>query len=191
MRYEEVVVFTVGLLADPSGLIDYVYNMFNRFNLKYIRDWNLPLHEQTEKRLNDLGKTTINFDFFQLLYSESKITLPGAPVQNKYCNWFQHDSKEVMFGNKLSLHIPSQHFEFRDVKQQVLCTRNRNVSEKLETQSCSILLQNPDPDVADDFISISCTITEHQPINSLWLERIKCKSKETENVIRLSNEART
>ena len=89
------------------------------------------------------------------------------------------------------MHIPSQHFEFRDVKQQVLCTRNRNVNEKLETQSCSILLQNPDPDVADEFISLCCTITEHQPVNSLWLERIKCKSKETENVIRLSNEART
>ena len=59
MRYEEVVVFTVGLMADPSGLIDYVYNMFNRFNLKYIRDWNLPLHEQTEKRLNDLGLLSI------------------------------------------------------------------------------------------------------------------------------------
>ena len=89
------------------------------------------------------------------------------------------------------MYIPSQHFEFRDVKQQVLCTRNRNVHEKLETQSCSTLLQNPDPNVADDFISLCCTITEYQPVNSLWLERIKCKSKETENVIRLSNEART
>ena len=191
MRYEEVIVFTCGLMKDPSSLIDYVYNMFNEFNLQYIRDWNKPLHEQTEKRLNVLGKTTINLDFFQLLYSESKVSLPGAPLQNKYCNWFQHDRIDMVSGNKPSVYLPSQHFEFRDLKQRVSCPNIKNISKHKDRQPCSILVQNPDPDVADDLISICCAVTEHQPVNNLWLEKLNCTSKITEDAIRLSSEAKT
>ena len=191
MRYEEVIEFTVGLMADPSPLIDYVYTTFNEFNLKYIREWAISLHEQTEKKLNVLGKTTINLDFFQLLYSESKVSLPGAPLQNKYCNWFQHDKKGMMSGNELFVYLPSKHFEFHDLKQRISCPNIKNISQHKDRQPCSILVQNPDPDVADDLISICCTITELQPVTNLRLEKIKCKIKVTENVIRLSSEAKT
>ena len=131
VRYEEVIVFTCGLMKDPTPLIDYVYNMFNEFNLKYVKYWKIQLHEETEKNLNLLEKTTINFDFFQSLYSESKISLPGEPLQNKYCNWFQNDNKEILSGNELF--FPSQYFSFRDLKETVFFSKKKMDRKKWKT----------------------------------------------------------
>ena len=187
MRYEEVIVFTVGLMKDPSPLIDYVYNMFNEFNLRYVKDANIPLHEETEKNLNLLGKTTINFDFFQCLYSESKVVLPGFPLQNKYCNWFQNDNKEILSRNELF--FPSQHFSFRDLKEPVFFSKKKWTEGN--GKPCSMLIQNPNADIADDLIEVCCKISQWQPVTHLWLEKIRCKNTETDQVIELSSKVDT
>ena len=190
MRYEEVIVFTVGLMKDPSSLIDYVYNMFNEFNLQHLR--RISPYEETEKRLNVLGKTAMNLDFFKLLYSESKLALLASPLQNQYFNWFHHERGQRTTGDKLFLHLPSQHFEFRGLNETVLCTKlNNTLRYGREKQSCSMLLQNPDLDVADDLISICCNISQQQPVTDLWLDKIVCKNMETDQAIKLSNSAQS
>ena len=187
VHYEEVIVFTCGLMKDPTRLIDYIYNMFNEFNFEYIKYWNKQLHELTDKKLNLLEKTTINFDFFQSLYSESKIALLGSPLQNKYCNWFQNDNKEILSGNELFL--PSQHFSFCKLKKTVFFSKKKWTERN--GKPCSMLIQNPNADVADDLIEVCCKISQRQPVTHLWLEKIRCKNTETDQFIELSSKIDT
>ena len=189
MRNEEVVVFTCGLMSDPSPLIHFVYNQFNDFNMDYIRYVDFSLHQETKERLNIIGKKTINSDFFQFLYAESKISLAGSPLQNPYCNYFQCNKDDVMSEDKLFLYLPSQHFEFRNLKQDLLFTNIKSSSGNAEKQSCSIFCQNPDPKVADNLILICCMISRQQSVRNLWLENIKCDNVETECAIELSSKA--
>ena len=186
MRFEEVVGFTCGLMPDPSPLCHYTYHMFNKYNRDRVKACNITLCRKTEKELNAMGKTAKNTDFFKLLYSESRVPLPGSPLHNEYCNLFDHSKKQM---STIDIYIPSEHFEFRHLKRKVLCIKDN--PRGTIAKPCSMMILNPDQDVADDLISVCCSISQHQSVSNLWLQDIRCKTKFSQNVIQLSGEPET
>ena len=64
-QLEEVVLFSVGLLADPTPLADHVYQVRHKRLVKLLREG--ELNEENEEKLTKLGKNIDDFNFFESL----------------------------------------------------------------------------------------------------------------------------
>ena len=190
VRCEEVVVFTCGLMDDSSPLVNYVYQAFcDDCIRRAMLDQNLE-RKKLESHLKRLGKEMENTELFRLLYSESAVQLPGSPLQNHYINWFDHDDDDQNDKQrKLStVHIPSKHFEFRNLKEKLpdLKLPSSYHDEKVE---CFVSIGNPNSEVTESLLSVCCEISQAQEITHLWLENIKLQHSTYNMKLRLSQNA--
>ena len=114
MRFEEVVVFTCGLMKDPTLLIHHIYKKFNEMNNSYLGLSQRVPDEEKVTGLKRFGKTAVNLEFFHLVSSESGIRLPGSPLKNRYFTWFDHerDDQHGRPRDRSCVYIPSEYYNF-------------------------------------------------------------------------------
>ena len=168
VRFEEVVVFTCGLMDDASPLVNYVYQIFcvsliSRFRTN--EDYN-----KSKGHLKRLGKELLNTNLFHLLYSESVVPIVGSPLQNRHINWLDHsdDEQKEMPRN---VHFPSKHFEFHYLRRK-LCDFKHPANRHVEKPECTMFIIKPASEVTKDILSMCCEISQDQEITDLWMEDI-------------------
>ena len=166
MRFEEVVVFTCGLMKYPTALIHHICMKFNEMNTHYLRYYNRVPDEEKEVKLKRLGKTAVNLDFFRLVWAESRSQLPWLPLQNPHFNWFDHDRDDEhgIARDRSSVCIPSEYYSFQNLKERI---SSHNIQEHEQFDACSIVIDSPHPDVVDSLLSTCSTICKHQPVANL------------------------
>ena len=158
MQFEEIVVFTCGLMDDASPLVNYVYQTFCDSQLISLRINKFVEFEQSESRLKRLGKDLENTNLLHLLYSESVVPIAGFPLQNRYVNWFDHSNDDLMSKNISKVHIPSKHFEFRNITER-LHSIKLQASDYTQKSKCSMSIVNPDSEVTESILSLCCEIS--------------------------------
>ena len=190
MRFEEVVVFTCGLMKDPTALIHHICKKFNEMNTRYLGLYYKVSDEEKERELKPLGKTAVNLDFFHLVWAESRIPLPWSPLQNPYFNWFDHerDDERGLVRDLSPVHIPSDYYSFQNLEETVPLKTIR-VSDQLHP--CSLVIDNVHPDVMDSLLSTCSVICKHQLVVNLCLSRLNTMSNPTEDVFKLSPHAQS
>ena len=173
VRFEEVMVFTCGLMKDASPLVNYVYQSFCDDLIRKTRMDQYLEREKSKTHLKHLGKKLENTELFRLLYSESAVQLPGSPLQNRYINWFDHNYNDLNDKQrKLSnVFIPSKHFEFRFLKEK-LPDFKLPTSHPAEKVECFMSISNRDSEVTEGLLSVCCEISQVQEITQLWLKAI-------------------
>ena len=188
MRYEEVVVFTCGLLKDPTVLIHHICNKFNEMNIHYLGLYNRVPDGEKEMKLKLLGKTAVNLDFFRLVWAESRRPLPWSPLQNPYFNWFDHerDDQHGLARDRSSVCIPSEYYSFQNLKEPI---SSHNIPKHEQLDQCSIVIDNPHPDVVDSLLSTCSTICKHQSVANLCLFNLRIKNPAIDNIFKLSQNA--
>ena len=188
MRFEEVVVFTCGLMKDPTALIHHNCNKFNKMNTSYLGRYTRVPDEKKESDLKRFGKIAVNLDFFLLVWAESRIPLPWTPLQNPYFNWFDHerDDQHGLARDKSSVCIPSEYYSFQNLKKPI---SSHNIQEHGQFGQCSIVIDNPHPDVVDSLLLTCSTICKHQPVANLCLFNLRIKSTAIDNIFKLSPNA--
>ena len=188
MRFEEVVVFTCGLMKDPTALIHHIYKKFNEMNTRYLGLYRRVPDKEKETDLRRLGKTAVDLEFFHLVCSESRTHLPLAPLQNARFNWFDHerDDQQGRDRDRSFVYIPSQYYNFTNVKEPISF---RFVKEQEKEVPCSLVIDNPHPDVVDSLLSACSVIYKHQSVVNLCLFNLNIKNHTVDNVFKLSHAA--
>ena len=141
--------------------------------------------EKSKTHLKRLGKKMENTELFRLLYSESAIQLPQSPLQNRYINWFDQSDKNE---NLSTVHIPSKHFEFRNLKEK-LPDFKLPTSHHAEKVECFLSISNPDSEVTERVLSVCCEISHVQDITNLWLQDVEHQHGKGDMKLRLSPNA--
>ena len=188
MGLEEVVVFTCGLMKDPTALIHHICKKFNEMNARYLGLYNRVPDEEKEIKLKRFGKTAVNLDFFRLVWTESRSQLPWLPFQNPHFNWFDHerDDEYGIARDRSSVCIPSDYYNFQNLKEPISFD---HVQEHEELVDCSIVIDNPHPDVVDSLLLTCSTICKHQPVANLRLFNLRIKNRAIDNIFKLSPNA--
>ena len=175
-------------MKDPTALIHHIYKKFNEMNIHYLGQYNRVPDVDKETDLRRLGKTAVNLDFFHLVCSESRVPLHWSPLQNPYFNWFDHD-RDDQHGrtrDKSCVYIPSEYYNFQNLKEPVAFHNNPNHEKLLQ---CSIVIDNPHPHVVDSLLSTFSVICRHQKIVNLCLFWLNIRSSTIDNVFTLSPSA--
>ena len=86
-RLEEVVLFTVGLMSDPTPLVDHVYELYGDRMATLMRGGQVD--DDIEDKLKRLGKDINDISILDSFYKESTIQLSGTAFHNKHINYYR------------------------------------------------------------------------------------------------------
>ena len=176
--------FTVGLKADPTPLVNYVYQVcYDRM----IKMWLTGKHDSDiEDKLKREGKSINNFEVYEILYKESGIELPGTALHNQHINFYSgSDTSPVQ--------IPSKQFVFRSPKQTTAFTIPGLKREHFQREfpDSVILSTQTDDVVANALLNSVRRISKLQPIGHLVMFDIKCEDIEDTDVFNMSKKAQS
>ena len=183
-RLEEVVLLTVGLMADPTPLIDHVYELWIQRHLKLTRYGQID--DDNEEKLRRLGKNINDIRFFQSLYKESTIVLPGTAFHNEHINcYFEGDASPV--------YLPSRIFLFYNMKKNIewfAIPENRNENVKIQVTDSIFVCSQSDEEASGSFNQIR-RISQLQPISDMWFHNINCNDTDNTEVLNISHRVRS
>ena len=158
MKHREVVLFAVGLMSDPTPLVDHVYQMLINDRLKQMRSGE---HYYSSLSDNELLKS---------LYTESQVQLPGHPLHNQHINYYDHSDDDI---DIRPIYIQSKTYEFRNIKKDiVMATEHREQEWKIPECSLTISLQGNDYQARKRLFCKCQVIMRNQAINNLFMEYI-------------------
>ena len=183
-RLEEVVLLTVGLMADPTSLVDHVYELWIERHLKLTRYGQID--DDDEEKLRRLGKNVNDVRFFQSLYKESTIELPGTAYHNQYINcYFEGDASPV--------YLPSRLFLFHNMNKSIECfaiPENRNENVRIQVTDSIFVCSQSNEEASGSFNQIR-RISQLQPICDMWFYNISCNDTDNTEVFNISHRARS
>ena len=181
-QLEEVVLFSVGLMSDPTPLTDHVYQVRHKRLVKLLREGELD--EENEEKLTKLGKNIDDFSFFESLYKESTVRLPGSALHNQHANIYHGDVSSPPF-------LPSKSFEFQGISADLQYTGDP-IEEELREEDVpdsTIIGSFTDDTSAISLLTLIGEVSQLQPISDLCLDN--CKDPVSEVQIRMSNKAKS
>ena len=82
--------------------------------------------------------------------------------------------------------IPSEYYSFQNLKEPI---SSHNIQEHGQFGQCSIMIDNPHPNVIDSLLSTCSTICKHQPVANLCLFNLRIKNTAIDNIFKLSPNA--
>ena len=179
-QLEEVVMFSVGLMFDPTPLTDHVYQVRHNRLLKLLRAGELD--DENEQKLTKLGKDIDDFSFFESLYKESAVRLPGSALHNQHVNIYHGNCVSSPF-------LPSKSFEFQGISTEVHYTEEL-LEVREEDRPDAIIIGSFTEDTSTrSLLKLIGEVSQLQPISDLCLNN--CKDPASEVQIRMSNQAKS
>ena len=182
-RLEEVLSFAVGLMADPTPLVNHVYLLYHEMT-------NMSLsgkHDSDiQEKLKRLGKNINNIDVYETLYKESAIELPGTALHNQHINFYS--------GSDVSpAYLPSKEFVFRSPEPKTAFTILHPKREhfKLEAPDSVIISTGTGKALTNSLLDTVRKISQLQPIGHLVISDIKCEDIEEVDVFHMSEKAQS
>ena len=165
MKHREVVLFAVGLMSDPTPLVDYAYQIMINHKLAVLRN-------------EEYSVTTIrnDHDLLKSLYIESEIQLPGHPLHNQHINYYNFfgDDREIRSRDTTAIYFPSKLYVFRNIKHDIVLGPEHREQEA-DIPECTLMISfhNPDEAVKQNLLSICQVIMRNQAIKDLFVENVK------------------
>ena len=181
-RLEEVVLFTVGLMADPTPLVDHVYQAYIKRIPEFLRrsTFRLTDTDDEEERLQSLGKSIYGMRIFQSLYKESAIKLPASAFHNQHLNFYLECDTE-------SIYLPSTLFMFDRTKTMQHATIRSSSEELVKNKTPDSVIISSGSDDTDGLLNTIQTISKLQPIRHLFIRDVNCEQFEKADVFHMSN----
>ena len=183
-RLEEVLLFTVGPMADPTLLVNHVYQLY--YNRMTIMSLTGRHDSDVEEKLKKEGKNVNNIEVYETLYKESAIQLPGTALHNQHINFYSESDVSPAY-------LPSKRFVFRSPKANTVFTILDPKRKQLqpEVPDSLILSTHTDDEFANSLLNTIRRISQLQPIGHLVISDIKCKDIENEEVFHMSEKAQS
>ena len=171
-------------MADPTPLIDHVYDLWIERHLRLTRYGQVEY--DNEEKLRRLGKNVKQVRFFQSLYKESTIELPGTAYHNQYINcYFEGDASPV--------YLPSRLFLFHNMNKSIGCfaiQENGNENVKIQVTDSIFVCSQSNEEASSSFNQIR-RISQLQPISDLWFYNISWNDTDNTEVFNISHRARS
>ena len=170
-RYEEVLIFTCGLLSDPRPLIEHVGEMVVKWNIDECHgvDLSREIH-----LLKTKGKSVLLLNLVRSLYAEASVPLESKPHHNEMLNFYSH-REDGMCGRQRDttpIEIPSHLYEFNSLLESLPpCNINWDIKTD---RNCIVIIYDIPPSVAESVLLTCRQISQNQPITDLWLEGFHC-----------------
>ena len=179
-RLEEVVLFTVGLMSDPSPLLNHVYELWNE-RLSQILRGEEP-DTKAKESLKRSGRDINKLSLLSSLYTESAAPLPGTSLQNQHVN-IHHGVLES------KTYTASRLYEFNCIVKVKSPMEFRIESKDSEhTHDCMLALVKPAADVSINLLTVSRSISQKQPISDLYVDELKCDNFKEADVFNMSRD---
>ena len=177
-RLEEVVLFTVGLMDDPTALVDHVYQMY----IKRIQRAGILGHVDTdeEEKLVSLGKDINDMHLYQSLYRESSTVIPGSAFHNQHLNYYPEDDSEPIY-------FPSTLFIFDRAKNIEYATIGNSSEDLIKRKSVDSIILSTRSENTESLLTTIRRISKLQPIGVLLMFHINCTSHQSTHVFNMSN----
>ena len=180
-RLEEVVFFTVGLMADPTPLVDHVYQAYIKRIPEFLRRSTFrPVYTDEEERLQSLGKSIYGMRIFQSLYRESAIKLPGSAFHNQHLNFYlEYDTEPI--------YLPSTLFMFDKTKNMQHATIRSSSEELVKNKTPDSVIISSGSDDTHGLLNTIQAISKLQPIDNLFIRDVTCEQFEKADVFNMSH----
>ena len=160
-KHREVVLYAVGLMSDPTPLVDHVYQKLINDILKQMRN-------------NNYYYSLYDTHLLQTLYCESQVQLPGHPLHNQHINYYNHngDDHKRRPRDTTAVYFPSKVYVFNCIKNDiVLGTEHRE--QETEIPEGALIINNPDKAVTQSLLSSCQVIMRNQAISNLHIDLVK------------------
>ena len=174
-KYEEVILFTCGLMADPRPLVNHTYEMFIKSELSRRRSGDY--HQAVEQQLSTIGKDVRDLGLFRLLFKEIKQETSKTTLHNEHLNLYNHgyDDYCQQPRDTSQIHVPSKLFEFISMREGVECNMQDILEQRNDDRKCAIRVIEPDQSLSKMLLSICTKISRYQQLTDLWLEKVICR----------------
>ena len=181
--YEEVLVFTCGLMTNPRPLIDHVSEMMLERELRNARS-QPDMKEIVQLRA--MRKSPLLLKIMTSLYSEAGSAIQGEPHHNKFFNFYIHKQDDLCKRPKdvRLIEIPSQMYAFEFLMKPLQgCTISSPVED---LEYCMLHIHSINTQVSNSVLSACQQISDVQPITDLWIFRLNCDGTEPVESFNLS-----
>ena len=174
-------------MSDPRPLIEHVGEMLVEQEVFTCR---VDIDLETKAHLKNKGKDILLLNLMRSLYAEAEVVLQDEPHHNKMFNFYSHKQDDLCKRPRdiSPIQIASKLYLFEFVKQSL---RNCNISELVGGQNCHIVIRDIHESTAENVLSVCHAITQHQPVDDLWIKRLYCESGLDLEVFRMSERAQS
>ena len=177
-RLEEVVLFTVGLLPDPTPLVDHVYNLYYDRTVQISRTGQVD--DDKEEKLKRLGKDLNVSDLLKAIYKESTIKLSGTALHNQHINYYYANNLPPMY-------FPSKIYSFDGMENGfTLMPRSGDEDIRGELPHSLIIASCSQEAAANSILNTIHRISRLQPIRDLWVFDLTCNEPTITDIFRMS-----
>ena len=164
-RYRDVIIFTVGLIKDPTPILEFTYNIHIEAYMSQMRTSGLL--------------PSIDIDLLKSQFNESTVSFLKHPLHNCYINYYNHDVDD----NKKkprdrTFHFPSRVYRFDFMKEVVELSHFK--AQDSDISECAMTIFVPDQAVTESLLSHCRLISENQPITDLFVRRVSFDGATTE-----------
>ena len=174
--------FCCGLMEDPTPLVEHCYEMFIEIERNELGAGEIDI--EGERQLEAQGKNPGDTSLFKSLYSESKVTLPGHPLHNKYINRYN----QLYYDDAAPVYTPSQYYKFANMKEDIVLEHS---GSEAEIPECMMDITDPDESVRKSLLTTCRTISEVQAVADLRMEEVRCEDLTAADAPRISGNVRS
>ena len=169
-RYEEVLIFTCGLMPDPRPLIEHVQEMLVQRETLGVRVGK----DERETQLGTMGKSVLLLNLIRLLYAEANIPLESKPHHNTMFNIYTHEQDDMCgrLRDITPIEIPSELYAFESLREYAPQYNIKN-SGKIY-KNCVVTIFEVPPSVANSLLLTCREISQNQPITDLCIYGLHC-----------------
>ena len=134
-RYEEVLIFTCGLMSDPRPLIEHVGEMLVKRETLLVRGGD----NKREEHLETMGKSALLLNLITSLYAEARSTpLQSKPHHNEMFHFYSHEQDDVCGRPRdvTPIEIYSRLYLFGCLRRIRTTVQNKNIWKKSHRMCC-------------------------------------------------------
>ena len=163
---EEVIVFTCGLMKDPTPLVNHVYEAY--VEMASNSCWGYTEIERRIMAQGFSGKHINSTNLFNILYTESRVPLFGHAKYNQFVYITENHEGEIV--------TPSRLYEFEGVSEDNVPLAKFDEQEGSEAApECILMVQEPDAAATRSLFLTCCKISKRQPVTHLFISDATCK----------------
>ena len=173
-RYEEVLVFTCGLMSDPRPLIEHVGEMLvERETLKARGN-----DDVRETHLSTMGKSALLLNLIRSLYAEANMPLDSEPHHNEMFNFYSHEQDDMCGRPRDTtyIEIPSQLYVFECLQHHAPRCNIKKFGAI--HKHCVVRINDVPSSVANSLLLTVRKISQNQPVTDLCIDSLHCDTSD-------------
>ena len=188
--YEEVLIFTCGLMSDPHLLIEHVREMLVDWKTHSVR---VGADKKDLTNLTTVGKNSLILNLIRSLYVEANMPLESKPHHNQMLNFYSHQQDDVCgrARDNTPIEISSDLYLFMCLRECAPCYNIKQFGKN--HKNCVVQMFDITGSVANSLLLTCREISRNQPITDLWIFELYCDTSHSvpADVFHLSKNAQS